>query len=58
MLRCHLRASGVRVRDSAGTSSNLSYFLIKLHVMLSLRCFVLGHQVKTGNCILVVVLGT
>lgn len=46
----------MRICDSAGTSSNLSYFLIKLNEMLNPRHFVPGHQVKTGNCILVVVL--
>lgn len=54
MLGCHLRASGVTVCDSAGTCSNLSYFLIKLDMMLNPRYFVPGHKVNTGNCILVI----
>lgn len=56
VLGCHLRASGVRVGDSAGTCSNLSYFLIKAKCDTKSQAFVPRQQVKTGNCILAVVL--
>lgn len=55
VLSCHLKVSRARVNDSTGTS-NRCYFLIMLDLMLNPRHFVSGFQVKSGTCILLVVL--